>query len=518
MASRKTILDDPRYDDFVARYQGDPLRFAVEVCGMIPSEDQEQLLREMADPMAKVSVVSGTGTGKTMTFGRIAIWHMLCHPFAIYDGKVEIGSNTYIGAPKISQVADGVWKEMQDTKIAIQSGPCAWVADYVTITKTRVYVPGFEDQWFIAQLAMQAGAAIGVAGKHRYWQLIIVDEAAGVPDTHFDVIDGTQTQGGNRTLMASQGARNAGRFYDSHHSLSRDNGGSWASLCFSSENSPFVTSKWLRDRLRETGGRDTPEYQIRVRGMFPENSDKYLLGTSLIERVIDAPTVIDPSESFGHLFIVDVAAGVYRDKTVGSHFRVIGHGDRTELDPRRLDMVDVPVFTNALDWDGAARKVVDYVSQLSNCTVIVDVGGQGVQFAKKLEKLGLGNVIHSNWGVPCFKKKNKERFVNLRAQCSVHAAEAVKDGRITLSGKYRKELLDQGSRIPFFFDEKARWKIMSKEDMATEGIRSPDLWDTVCMAFLEGATYIESDGSDVFGGTSRLQTALSSAMDRFKNL
>lgn len=63
---------------------------------------------------------------------------------------------------------------------------------------------GFAEQWFITQIAMKKGEAIGVAGKHRYWQLIIIDEAAGVSDDHFDVIDGTQTQGGNRTLMASQ--------------------------------------------------------------------------------------------------------------------------------------------------------------------------------------------------------------------------------------------------------------------------------------------------------------------------
>jgi len=40
---------------------------------------------------------------------------------------------------------------------------------------------------------MQQDKPIGVAGKHRYWQLIIIDEAAGVSDDHFDVIEGTQT-------------------------------------------------------------------------------------------------------------------------------------------------------------------------------------------------------------------------------------------------------------------------------------------------------------------------------------
>ena len=494
MGRRLTLIEDPRYVAFVERYHGDFLRFAVEVCGMLPSEDQEDLLIAMSDPQAKVSVVSGTGTGKTAAFARIALCHLLCFPFAIYDGKVEIGSNTYIGAPLVQQVGDGVWKEMQDAKIALCNGPHAWLAEYFTIGKTRVTVRGFEDQWFIAQIALAKGQSVGVAGKHRFWQLVIVDEAAGVGDDHFDVIDGTQTQGGNRTLMASQGVRASGRFYDSHHRLSHRNGGAWLSLRFSSENSPFVTPKWLRERETETGGRESVEYQIRVLGLFPEQSEKYLVGRSAIERRIGAGSVVPEDSPWGHVLTIDVAAGVYRDKTVVMHSRVWGDGDRLDDDPRRVEVVGIPVFSNSLDWQGVVGRVVDYCRLLSNVTLVVDIGGQGEQFARMLEQAGLTNIVRVLWGETNFKKKYKTRFFNQRAQCSVHAAEAVKDGRITFTKEYQKELLDQGSRIPFFFDEKARFHIVPKEKMKEdEGLPSPDLWDAVCMTFLENAHYTVAD-------------------------
>ncbi|MXS82375.1 DEAD/DEAH box helicase family protein [Nitrosomonas oligotropha] len=168
MSTPGLIFNDPRYPDFVERYHADPLRFAVEVCGLVPSEDQEELFNEIAPANAKVSVVSGTSTGKTAAFARIALWHLSCHPIASYEGKIEIGSNTYIGAPRISQVADGIWKEMNDAYLGIAYGPHSWINDYYEITKTRVYVKRFEEQWFISQVAMQKGQAIGVAGKHRY--------------------------------------------------------------------------------------------------------------------------------------------------------------------------------------------------------------------------------------------------------------------------------------------------------------------------------------------------------------
>jgi hypothetical protein len=510
MARKITVLQDPRYPAFVARYHADPLRFAVEVCGMIPSEDQMDLLVAISAPRAKVSVVSGTSTGKTAAFARIAIWHLLASPFAIYSGKVEVGSNTYIGGPLIQTVSDGLMKEMQDVKQAILNGPVAWIGDYFTITKTRVTVRGYEEQWFIAQIALAAGQSVGVAGKHRFNQLIIVDEAAGVGDDHFDVIDGTQTQGCNRTLMASQGVRSSGRFYDSHHKFSHREGGEWYSLCFNSENSPFVDADWLKNRLIETGGRDTVEYQIRVLGLFPELTDKFLIGRTAIERQIGAEPLIAPDDDYGHMIIIDVGAGVYRDKTVAMHAKVSGDGDRIDEAPRRMDVVGFPVFSNALDWDNVAGEVHNYITmnRLSNPTLVVDIGGMGEQFARVLERLGYTNIVRSQWGNMPWKGKNKKRFYNLRAQCSVHASEAVKDGRVTFPKGMRqdlqKDLLSQGSRIPYHFDEKARYHIMPKEQMKEiEGLPSPDVWDTVCMAFLEDAVYTPAARSGESGATGK---------------
>jgi hypothetical protein len=159
-----------------------------------------------------------------------------------------------------------------------------------------------------------------------------------------------------------------------------------------------------------------------------------------------------------------------------------------------MDVRKVPVFTNSLDWTDTCGRLLDYArsENLSNVTWVVDCGGQGEQFARLLERMGAGNVVRVLWGSTNFKKRYKDRFFNQRAQCSVHAAEAVKDGRITFSDEYTRDLLDQGSRIPFFFDEKGRYHIVPKEKMAEDGIPSPDLWDTVCMAFLESVHYIQA--------------------------
>ena len=519
--AKTSIFHDPRYLDFVERFHADPLRFAVSVCGMSPSLDQEHLLYAITPPNAKVSVVSGTSTGKTAVFGRIALWHLLCHPVAVYEGKIEIGSNTYIGAPRISQVADGVWKEMNDVYLAIANGPFAWINDYYEITKTRVAVKGFNDQWFITQVAMQQGQAIGVAGKHRYWQLIIIDEAAGVSDDHFDVIEGTQTQPGNRTLMASQGVRNAGRFYESHHNLAKANGGSWAALRFSSEKSPFVTLPWLTDRADETGGRDSIEYRIRVLGQFAEDSGSNLLTRAELEKAFAPRRIIGDDEPYGLLVLADVGLGEYRDESVAIVAKVIGYND-FGLDARRVEYIEIPYCTNSKNEIIFAGDLVNLVGKLSNATLLVDNGGVGATINKLIEASGVP-VEKVNWGKPCFKKDYQDRFYNRRACAMVRFRDAVKSGRVVLpqglDRKLREKILLQGSRLPYHFAEAGglRYVMEKKEVMRKNGIKSPDLIDAMSFAFLEDAVYMvcENAGS---GSSAVIESAKARADELFADV
>jgi hypothetical protein len=504
----KFIFNDPRYLDFVGRYHADALAFAVSVCGMLPSKDQIDLFRSISVEGAKVSVVSGTGTGKTSAFGRIALWHLLCHPAAKYEGKLEIGSNTYIGAPRINQVAEGVWKEMNDVKMAILNGPYAWLDDYYEITKTQVYIKGFESQWFITQVAMQQGQSIGVAGKHRYYQLIIIDEAAGVSDAHFEVIEGTQTQQGNRTLMASQGVRNAGRFYESHNNLNRKNGGSWDALTFNSEHSPFVTKGWLAEREIETGGKDSIEYRIRVLGEFAEDSSCNLLTRSELERAFEPKKIIGEDEPYGLFVLSDVGLGEYRDESVAIVAKVIGIGDFGH-DARRVEYIEIPICTNSRNEIDFAGDLVNLVGKLSNATLLVDNGGVGATVNKLIEASGVP-VVKINWGKPCFKKEYQDRFYNRRACAMVRFRDAVKSGRAVfpqgLDRRMREKILLQGARLPYHFAEAGglRYVMDKKEDMRKAGIKSPDIFDAMSFAWLEDAqSYMVADENTM----SRLSTA-----------
>ena len=522
MAKKKlTILDDPRYEEFVERYHADPLRFAVEACGMVPSEDQITLMEEIVPPRAKVSVASGTTTGKSAGAGRIALWHLLCHPMAYYEDKLEIGSNTYIGAANIKQVSDSIWKEISDADLSIRQGDLAWIADYYVITKTAVLVLGYEEQWFINQIAFQKGKAVGVAGKHRFWQLILVDEAAGVSDEHLDVVEGTQTQPGNRTIMFSQGVRNAGRFYESHHNLSRANGGSWTSLRFSSERSPFVTKEWLKDRETECGGRESTEYKIRIRGMFAEDANSVLMVRADLEKAFKPRQIIGDDEPYGILLLSDVGLGEYRDESVAIFAKVIGNGDFGE-EARRVEFFSMPVCTNSRNEIDFSGELVQLYGQHNNVSLYIDHGGVGATVCKLIEREGIP-VNRVDWGKPCFKQAYKDRFFNQRACAMVRLRDAVRQGRVVFPQGLDKIIVEkimlQGSRLPYEFAESGglKYKMTSKDDMRKDGIKSPDIIDAMSFAFLEMAYYLPRE---VVGDITqnRKTLAIEQAMKELENI
>lgn len=508
--ARKRLEADSRWPAFIERYAFDLYSFAVEACRMDVTPQQEELFDQTSEFGCRVTVSSGHGTGKTRAFGVICLWHLLCY----------LHSNTYVTAPKLKTVREGVWKEITTILAEIRKGPHAWIADYVVIQAETVYVTGSKATWFITTRTAPKGSPENLAGTHGPYLLWLADEASGIPDENFGVIGGALTDARNRWVMASQPTRASGFFWDTHHGQSIHQGGRWVPLIFNSEHSPIVSLEFIEEKLIQYGGRDEVEYQIKVRGMFPSNLAKYLLSTAMLESAMAMTSPILPGESYGNVIIVDVAAGVGRDKTVATHVKMTGRGDRMMPNRRKIEVVDVPVYSASEDWTPLAMHVINYAMTVKNPTIVIDVSAMGIQFLKRLEELQDGSMSIKGvaWGARPFANEYRKRFINQRAQSTVHACEAIKDGVVKLSVKYKRDLISQGSRLPYAFDEQGRYKIASKESMASDGLASPDLFDTICMAFLEDVDYIPCGVDSENIQSDRKASAMAKASERFANI
>lgn len=238
MTKRVLLPEDPRWKPFCERYAGNIERFAIEVVGVIPSDQQMELFASVSPSRSRTSVASGHGTGKTAGIAIIVLWHQLCYPMSI----------TLLTANDMDQLKATVWKEVGISHERIRRGRHGWIAEHLEIlADASCRIKGFEPVWFTESKTANEKTANKMAGRHGEWLLVIGDEASTLPDAVLTTLSGALTEQHNRMLLTSQFTRNAGFFYRTQNELSIGNGGEWNNLRFSSFDSPFVSDSSLKE-------------------------------------------------------------------------------------------------------------------------------------------------------------------------------------------------------------------------------------------------------------------------------
>ncbi|CAN5296725.1 hypothetical protein BH10PSE16_BH10PSE16_00970 [soil metagenome] len=506
MSNQIKLPEDSRWKPFCERYAGSAERFAIEVQGIKVSSQQRELYGSVSASRSRTSVASGHGTGKTTGIANIVLWHLLCYPMSV----------TLLTANDMDQLKATLWKEIGVAKERIRRGPHGWIADHIDIlANATMRVLGFEGIWFVESKTANEKTANKMAGRHGEWLLIIGDEASTLPDTVLTTLSGALTEEHNRMLLTSQPTRNAGFFYRTQNELAKSNGGEWTPLVFDSFDSPFVSDASLKELWDQY---DDDERNVRLLGIFPQDSSKHMMSLKVAEAMYRRGRIIRDDENYGWLVLADVASGEgLRDKSSCPVARVSGYGDMGP-EARRVEIVNVPILSNKIRSNKYAATLADVGSDLQNVTYVVDSGGLGINVCQDLEDMG--KVVHRvNWGNPCFKKKNSDRYLNLRAQAMHQAARAAKEGRLSiLTHDYKNVMLSQSSRIPKTFTDKARIRVPPKGSVEWDGLGSPDLWDAVCFAFLDNVSYMVCEGGGAASAGGMVATALAAVEDMFSDV
>lgn len=489
MAIRHLFLhQDQRWVDFCRRFAHDPVRFAVEVLRITPTHQQIELFRSVAPSRSRTSVSSGHGTGKTSGTSVLVLWHMICF----------FQSVTLITANDMDQMKATIWKEISTNVERIRANKnYAWLADHIEVlANATMRIKGFEKNWFVESKTANAKTANKLAGRHGKWLFIIADEASTIPDEVLTTLRGALTEEHNRMLMNSQPTRNAGFFWRTHHDLCLANGGEWNNIVLSSMDSPLVSTSALREMWDSY---DDDERRVRLLGLFPQDSSKFMMSLNVAMKLYTRGRIIQDHEPYGYLITSDIASGEgVRDKSAIVCIRVIGYGD-IGPDARRVEVFKIPIHTNSIRSNKFAGVIMGQGEDMTDNLKVVDSGGLGINVCQDLEDANQ-NIHRVNWGNPCFQNKNKDRYLNLRAQAMHQCARACKEGRVSiLTNEYKKDILTQSSRIPKAFTDKGRIKVPPKGSAEWDGMGSPDLWDAICFAFLENVSYTAIDRSHIMG-------------------
>lgn len=470
----------------VERYRYAVLRRCLGGVYLIPIQSAESLgigdyYGFLVDGNYKFLAGDGTifhNTGKTRSAGIVALWHLCFFPHSVM----------MFSAPQIEQLRKLVWKEIEICLSLMRNGRLAWLADYVQVLAESVYIKGHQKTWHVYAKTAPKGNPQALAGNHGDYLTIWVDEAAAVDNGVFDVLTGALTHPDNRMVLTSQPAKPAGFFFDTHHKLSKANGGVWNALTFSSEKTRLVAwSKIIEARL-QYGSRDDPQYMIRILGEFPDLAGEFLVTQRMAEKAFQGTAIPKKYKGYGYFILVDVGGGVGRDDSTITIAKVWGSA-QWGTQARRADIIRIPLCKNNDDIHELTAKINECLIEYPNATLLVDANGAGSGLAQNLTSLGIYyKKIH--WGGQCFSNKSRKEYVNKRAQAYVCLSRAIQQDRFKVRTAFLKsKVTEQLTRIPYTFDEQARFKILSKEEMRRKGITSPDVVDTFAFIFLEGMNY-----------------------------
>lgn len=223
----------------------------------------------------RISVRSGQKTGKTKDVVCLALWFFEC--FA--------GARALMTATIGDQIRSVLWRELLVTLGQAAARPSEEPSEdpargLISEDNTRE-IRGFTGRTI--------EAVAGTSGNLMY----IVDEASHLEQAKYEALDGNTAGGGDLDapiVLLSQGTRNDGPFFDSHHAKTDR----WTTMTFDSEViadyqartgkrvQGMATKRWCAEK-KEEYGEDSPFYILRVKGGFVRNETGRIITMHLIE-------------------------------------------------------------------------------------------------------------------------------------------------------------------------------------------------------------------------------------------
>jgi hypothetical protein len=439
-----------------------------------PTSQQASLLNAVSVPDSATAVRSGHGTGKSTALAWLILW------FVSVFGDCKVPCT----APTLHQLEDVLFAEVR--KWADTMHPALRKA--LKISTLKVEVVGEEKTRFAVARTARKENPDALQGFHATNILIIVDEASGVPEPIFNVLEGALSTKGARVALTGNPTRNSGYFFESFHKHAK----MWTCLHFDSRKSPRASAEY-NSKMLEKYGVDNDIFRIRVAGEFPNASERQLITMSMVEsaqnRHLDekqykhAPIIIgcDPAWYGSDRSVVYLRQGLYAKKLFAG---------------RDVDNMWLAGFVNE-QWDiygadacfidmGWGAGVVDRLKQLGKKPVHVAFGGR----ATKHEE---------------YHDKRAEMWWTMRDW--LHEA----GGCIPEHDELKTDL----TAPEYAFTAKSKKALESKDEIKKRGLDSPDEGDALALTFAFPVTLKSDAETKARSAGSNIQTSLDKDFDVF---
>ena len=249
--------------------------------------------------MFRKSTVSGRGPGKSALVAWLVHWMM----------STRIGSSTIVTANTEPQLKTKTWAELGRwhtmavnthwfDRSALAYKPMPWFEQAV---KRDLKI---DTGYYYAQAQLWSeDNPDAFAGTHNpHGILLLMDEASGIPKKIWSVSEGffTEPVADRYWCVFSNGRRNSGAFYDTHHA----DASYWRRRQLDSRSVEGLDPKTYQHIIDKYGA-DSDEARIEVYGDFPNQSDMQFIPSDLVQRA--AVRDFMPDEGAALIMSVDIA-------------------------------------------------------------------------------------------------------------------------------------------------------------------------------------------------------------------
>jgi hypothetical protein len=463
-----------RYQQALQFWARNPVEAVKDWFDVVPEDYQGDIIQALLAPDSvhnRTAVKSGHGVGKTTTEAWCA-WVFL---------MTRMQCKVVATAPTSNQLLDILWPEIGKWRLKM---PPEMAAQWV-VSATHVRHKEFDKTWFAT--ARTSNKQENMQGFHENNILVIVEEASGVDEPIFEVIEGILTNANEegqeaKLLLAGNPTQIGGEFFNAFHrnkhlynkfSISGDrtteDDGTGSRHYFSKR-----VSEAFRSTMASKYGIDGAVYDVRVRGVFPRESDDVVIPLSWAENAqsVNLP-VFDKHDQV--TLVMDVAR-FGGDETVLATFKR-GHCINMEVWPKTSTVRCVDILVDACEHGSYGVNKAEVIR------VVIDepgVGGGVVDGARRAEL----PVVPYNGGAALVKDVDPEEdfrmFANRRSRDWWHL-------RRLFEQKQRKipedeMLINQLCSVKYdYMNEKI--KVEAKKDMRKRlgEDASPDRADTLVM-------------------------------------
>lgn len=425
--------------------------FARRVCRTNPDDEQDKVL-EKYRKHNRVAIKAAHGVGKTH-IGVIGMFHQLyCYPNSIVPCT----------APTLHQLRNVLWTEAARF---LNRSPI--LKAFFVITKTRIMVRGFEDIWYA--VALPSSNANALAGLHEKNLLYILDEAPGISEAAFPVIEGALSDMDNKCIAIGNPTKNHGYI----HSLFRKPMG-WGTHTISRLDSNLPNQdKEYPKRIADRFGVDSNIYRVRVLGEFPKSEDDSIIP---IDAVLGA---MNRSEPLIQLNVIEAGCDVARfgqDRTI----IYVRHGFKV------IDFFEAGYDDTVATQDAILRLIPKY--KITKFKIDEGTFGGGVVDNVRMECKRLGYIYCEVIGVMANQRAvNDQLFENATIEMYWNLRETLTKAVIPDDEELLGELT---GRTYHTHRSTFRLTVQPKDEYANEmrkkghvGFASPDKADALALCF-----------------------------------